>query len=159
MDTSHAAADKRLKVLDVAMKRHQYRQDALIEVLHKAQGLFGFLGKDVLMHVARSLKLPPSRVYGVATFYHLFTLAPQGQHSCVICMGTACFVKGAGAILDAVETMAGVKAGGTTRDGKLSVVTARCIGACGIAPAAVFDGEAAGQQTPESVCARLKGCL
>jgi bidirectional [NiFe] hydrogenase diaphorase subunit len=152
-------ADKRLKVLDVAMKRHQYRQDALIEVLHKAQGLFGFLGKDILMHVARGLKLPPSRVHGVATFYHLFTLAPQGEHSCVVCMGTACFVKGAGAILDTVEKQAGVKAGCTTRDGKLSVLTARCIGACGIAPAVVIDGEATGHQTPEAVAARLKGCL
>ena len=152
-------ADKRLKVLDVAMKRHQHRQDALIEVLHKAQGLFGFLAKDVLMHIARGLKLPPSRVYGVATFYHLFTLAPQGEHSCVVCMGTACFVKGADRILQGVEGLAGVKAGGTTRDGTLSVLTARCIGACGIAPAVVFDGEAAGQQTPESVTTHLKRWL
>jgi bidirectional [NiFe] hydrogenase diaphorase subunit len=150
------AADKRFKVLDVAMKRHQYRQDALIEVLHKAQGLFGFLGKDVLMHVARGLKLPPSRVYGVATFYHLFHLAPKGEHSCVVCMGTACFVKGADRILKAVEEMAGVPAGGTTPDGKLSILTARCIGACGIAPAVVLDGEAAGQQTPQGVCSRIR---
>jgi bidirectional [NiFe] hydrogenase diaphorase subunit len=157
--TQATAGDKRYKVLDVAMKRHQFQPDALIEVLHKAQGLFGFLDTQVLRYVARGLKLPPSRVYGVATFYHLFTLKPQGEHSCVVCMGTACFVKGADRILKAVEDMAGVKSGATTADGKLSVLTARCIGACGIAPAVVFDSEAAGQQTPEAVVRRLKGWL
>ena len=87
--------DKRFRILDVAMKRHQYQPDSLIEVLHKAQELFGFLDAGVLHYVARGLRLPPSRVYGVVTFYHLFTLKPQGEHTCVVCMGTACFVKGA----------------------------------------------------------------
>src|SRR5262249_34017647 len=96
------------------MKRHQFQPDALIEILHKAQGLFGLLDTPVLRHVARGLKLPPSRVYGVATFYPLFTLKPQGEHSCVVCMGTACFVKGADQILKAVEDVAGVKSGSTT---------------------------------------------
>ncbi|MGL4552523.1 MAG: bidirectional hydrogenase complex protein HoxE [Gemmataceae bacterium] len=155
--TQTAAPDKRLKVLDVTMKRHQFQQDALIEVLHKAQDLFGYLDPSVLRYVARGLRLPPSRVYGVATFYHLFTLKPQGEHTCVVCMGTACFVKGAGQILTAVEALAGVKAGGTTADRKLSVLTARCIGACGIAPAVVFDGATAGQLTPDEVVGRLKG--
>ena len=155
--TLTAAPDKRYKVLDVTMKRHQFQQDALIEVLHKAQDLFGYLDRAVLMHVARGLRLPPSRVYGVATFYHLFTLEPQGEHSCVVCMGTACFVKGADRILKAVEDLAGVPAGVTTPDGKLSVLTARCIGACGIAPAVVLDRTTAGQQTPESVVRQLKG--
>lgn len=159
MNASPTAADKRYKVLDVTMKRHQYQQDALIEVLHKAQDLFGFLDHEVLRYVARGLRLPPSRVYGVATFYHLFTLEPHGEHSCVVCMGTACFVKGAEHILKAVEDLAGVSAGATTADGKLSVLTARCIGACGIAPAVVFDRTTAGQQTPESVIGRLKGWL
>jgi bidirectional [NiFe] hydrogenase diaphorase subunit len=158
-DPSPPAPDKRLKILDVAMKRHQFQPDALIEVLHKAQELFGFLDTGVLRYVARGLKLPPSRVYGVATFYHLFSLRPQGEHSCVVCMGTACFVKGAGRLLDVVEKRAGVKAGETTRDRKLSVLTARCIGACGIAPAVVYDGATAGQQTPEDVARQLKGWL
>jgi bidirectional [NiFe] hydrogenase diaphorase subunit len=157
--TDHPSGDKRFKILDVAMKRHQYQADALIEVLHKAQELFGYLEADVLLYVARGLKQPPSRVYGVATFYHLFTLKPQGEHTCVVCMGTACFVKGAERLLAAVEQQAHVKAGGTTPDRKLSVLTARCIGACGIAPAVVYDGSTAGNQTPEDVTRQLKGWL
>jgi bidirectional [NiFe] hydrogenase diaphorase subunit len=157
--TAAAGADKRLKILDVAMKRQQYQHDALIEVLHKAQQLFGFLDAGVLRHVARGLRLPPSRVYGVATFYHLFSLKPQGEHTCVVCMGTACFVKGADRLLRAVEEAAHVKAGETTPDGRLSVLTARCIGACGIAPAVVYDGVTAGQQTPDTVARQLKGWL
>jgi bidirectional [NiFe] hydrogenase diaphorase subunit len=153
---SHPSGDKRFKILDATMKRWQFQQDALIEVLHKAQELFGYLELDVLLYVARDLKLPPSRVYGVATFYHLFTLKPQGEHTCVVCMGTACFVKGAERLLAAVEEIAHLKPGETTADNKLSLLTARCIGACGIAPAVVYDGAAAGWQTPEAVAARVK---
>ena len=102
---AHPSGDKRFKILDTTLKRCQFQQDALIEVLHKAQELFGFLETDVLLYVARGLKLPPSRVYGVATFYHLFTLKPQGEHTCVVCMGTACFVKGADRLLAAVEAV------------------------------------------------------
>ena len=90
----HASGDKRFKILEAHMKKHQFKQDALIEVLHKAQELFGYLEDDLLLFVAYKLKLPASRVYGVATFYHFFTLKPQGRHTCVVCMGTACYVKG-----------------------------------------------------------------
>ena len=93
----HPSGDKRFKMLDVAMKRHQFQPDALIEVLHTAQELFGYLDDDVLVYVGRSLRVPLSRVYGVATFYNFFSLKPQGEHTCVVCMGTACYVKGAGA--------------------------------------------------------------
>src|SRR5262245_45918628 len=82
-DRTHPSGDRRFKVLDVTMRRHQFQPDALIEVLHKAQDLFGYLELDVLLYIARGLRLPPSRVYGVATFYHLFTLKPQGEHTCV----------------------------------------------------------------------------
>ncbi len=156
---AHPSGDKRFKILDTTLKRCQFQQDALIEVLHKAQELFGFLEMDVLLYVARGLKLPPSRVYGVATFYHLFTLNPPGEHTCVVCMGTACFVKGADRLLAAVEACAGVKAGETTPDDKLSLLTARCIGACGIAPVVVYDKTTAGQQTPQAAVARLKEWL
>ena len=152
----HASGDKRFKILDTALKRHQYRPDALIEVLHKAQELFGYLELDVLLYVARGLKLPPSRVYGVATFYHLFTLRPQGEHACVVCLGTACFVKGADRLLQAAEARAGVKAGETTADKRLSLLTARCIGACGIAPAVTYDGHVAPKQTPEVALEKIK---
>ncbi len=156
---AHPSGDKRFKILDTTLKRCQFQQDALIEVLHKAQELFGYLEMDVLLYVARGLKLPPSRVYGVATFYHLFTLKPQGEHTCVVCMGTACFVKGADRLLAAVEAFAHVRAGETTPDKKLSLTTARCIGACGIAPAVVFDQTTAGHATPEAVVEHLKGWL
>lgn len=143
-------------MLEVTLKRHQYQQDALIETLHKAQELFGYLEDDLLLYIAHSLKLPPSRVYGVATFYHLFSLAPQGVHVCTICTGTACYVKGAAKILATVEEYARISAGKTTSDKKLSLLTARCLGACGVAPAIVFDGTVCGHQTPESACDRLK---
>jgi len=129
--------------------------DALIEVLHKAQELFGYLEDDVLLFVAHHLKLPPSRVYGVATFYHFFTLKPQGEHTCVVCMGTACYVKGADKVVEAIEKFAKIKPGETTPDNKLSLLTARCIGACGIAPAVVYDGAVTPRQTPETALEKI----
>jgi bidirectional [NiFe] hydrogenase diaphorase subunit len=141
----HPSGDKRFKLLDVAIKRHQFRPDALIEVLHNAQELFGFLDNDVLLYVGRALRVPPSRVYGVATFYNFFSMKPPGRHTCVVCMGTACYVKGAGQILQALEDKHGIRSGETTPDGNVSLVTARCLGACGLAPAVVFDGEVAGK--------------
>ncbi len=152
----HASGDKRFKILEAHMKKHLYKQEALIEVLHKAQELFGYLEDDLLLFVAYKLKLPASRVYGVATFYHFFTLKPQGRHTCVVCMGTACYVRGADKVLAAVENEAGLKAGETTPDKELSVMTARCIGACGIAPAVVYDGTVTPRQTPESALERIK---
>lgn len=152
-----AAADKRLRILDATIKRQQHRQDALIEVLHAAQQLFGFLEPGLLGHVSRQLKLPPSKVYGVATFYHFFTLKPHGEHTCVVCTGTACYVKGADALIHAVEKAAHVQAGETTADGKLSLLTARCLGACGIAPAVVLDETVKGHQTPETLLDEVKG--
>ena len=152
----HASGDKRFKILEAHMKKHQFKHDALIEVLHKAQELFGYLEDDLLLFIAYKLKLPASRVYGVATFYHFFTLKPKGRHTCVVCMGTACYVKGADKVLAAVEENARVKAGETTPDNELSLMTARCIGACGIAPAVVYDGAVTPRQTPASALEKIK---
>jgi len=149
-------SDKRYKILAAHIKKHLARHDALIEVLHKAQELFGYLDDNTLRFVAWKLKLPASRVSGVATFYHYFKLKAQGAHTCVVCLGTACYVKGADQVLAAVENGTGVKAGGTTSDGKVSVFTARCIGACGIAPAVVFDDVVAPRQTPETARDRIE---
>jgi len=156
---SHPSGDKRFKILDTHMKRHQHKADALIEVLHKAQELFGYLENDLLLYIAHSLKLPPSRVYGVATFYHFFTLKPKGVHTCVVCMGTACYVRGADKLMAAVEHAAQIKSGETTPDNQLSLLTARCIGACGIAPAVVYDGTVTPRQTAESALEHLKPWL
>lgn len=153
----HASGDKRFQILETHMKKHQFKQDALIEVLHKAQELFGYLEDDLLLFVAYKLKLPASRVYGVATFYHFFTLKPQGRHTCVVCMGTACYVRGADKVLAAIEAETGIKPGETTPDNEMSLLTARCIGACGIAPAVVYDGSVTPRQTPEATLERLKG--
>ena len=155
----HPSGDKRFKILDTHMKRLQFQGDALIEVLHKAQELFGFLDDGLLMYVAHNLKLPPSRVYGVATFYHYFHLKPQGLHSCVICMGTACYVKGGDKVLAAIENRTGIKSGETTPDNQISLLTARCIGACGVAPAVVYDGTVTPRQTPETALEHIEGWL
>ena len=155
----HASGDKRFKILEAHMKKHQFKHDALIEVLHKAQELFGYLEDDLLLFIAYKLKLPASRVYGVATFYHFFTLNPKGKHTCVVCMGTACYVKGADQVLAAIEEKARIKAGETTPDNEVSLLTARCIGACGIAPAVVYDGTVTPRQNPASALEKLKGWL
>lgn len=152
----HASGDKRFKILEAHMKRHQFRHDALIEVLHKAQELFGYLEDDLLLFISYKLKLPPSRVYGVATFYHFFTLKPQGEHTCVVCLGTACYVKGADKIVAAVGREVGIQPGETTPDNKVSLLSARCIGACGIAPAVVLDGAVTPRATPEAVLERIR---
>jgi bidirectional [NiFe] hydrogenase diaphorase subunit len=157
--TPASGGDNRLKILEATMKRNQYRPDALIEVLHKAQELYGFLSPALLTMIARSLRLPPSRVYGVATFYHFFSLAPQGEHTCTICLGTACYVRGAGDLMAAAEAAAGVGSGKTTADGRLSLASARCLGACGIAPAVIVDGVVAGHATPQDLTARLTALL
>src|SRR5262245_14287077 len=144
-------------MLDASMKRHRFAQDALIEVLHTAQELFGFLQPDILYYVAHHLKLPPSRVYGVATFYHFFSFTPKGEHTCVVCLGTACYVKGAAHVLAALEKRFGLHAGETGKDGKVSLLTARCLGACGLAPAVVFDGATAGMVDAEGALGHVKG--
>lgn len=154
--SGHPSGDKRFKRLDITMKRNQYRGDALIEVLHVAQEAFGYLEEDVLTYIARGLKLPLSRVYGVATFYHLFSLKPGGAHSCVVCMGTACYVKGGGQVMEALQNKLGIEAGETTEDGQVSLMAARCLGACGIAPAVVFDGAVAGKLDPDTALTKIQ---
>ncbi len=153
---THPSGDDRFARIDEAMQKHAFEQDALIEVLHAAQEHFGYLRTDLLHYIAHGLKLPPSRVYGVATFYHLFTLAPRGEHTCVVCTGTACYVRGVDRLIAAIESETGAVPGGTTPDGQISLEVARCVGACGIAPVVVFDGNAEGGQTEESTLDRIR---
>ncbi|MFI5381015.1 MAG: bidirectional hydrogenase complex protein HoxE [Tepidisphaerales bacterium] len=149
------STDKRWKIVEATARRHGNAGHALIETLHTVQETFGYLDETALTYVARLLRLPQSKVYGVATFYHFFTLKPQGKHTCVVCMGTACYIRGANEALAQIEKKYGVKAGQTTADGNLSVVQARCIGSCGLAPAFVFDGEVAGKLDAKAVIERL----
>jgi len=141
------------------MRRHGHESTALIETLHAAQAAYGYLDTDVLRAVAAALRVPPSQAYGVATFYHFFTLKPPGVHTCVVCMGTACYIKGAPALMAAVDAVAHVQPGETTQDGQVSLLTARCLGSCGLAPVAVFDGEVVGRVTPEPTRERIRTWL
>ena len=150
------STDARWKLVTAVMRRHGYKPNALIETLHCAQEAFGYLEPEALDFVAASLGVPPSKVYGVATFYHFFTLKPQGEHTCVVCTGTACYIKGAADILEAIQKEFGLEPGETTADNKLSLLTARCFGSCGLAPAATFDGEVVGKLTPETAVDRIR---
>lgn len=145
--------------VDRALKRSQYSQDALIEILHTAQETFGFLGEDTLTYIAHELKLPLSWVYGVASFYHHFNLKPQGEHSCNVCMGTACFVKRAGEIVETLEREFRVKAGETTSDGTFSLNIVRCLGNCGLAPMVIMDGKVHARQNAESMLEECRKVL
>jgi bidirectional [NiFe] hydrogenase diaphorase subunit len=155
--SDHPSGDRRFKLLDAAMKKHRYRADALLEVLHAAQGLFGHLEVDLLYYIAHHLKQPLSRVYGVATFYHFFTFTPKATHSCVVCLGTACYVKGGALVQSALEQELGIKAGETRADGQASLQIARCLGTCGLAPLAIFDSTVAGNVTAERARDHVKG--
>ncbi|MBZ0286779.1 MAG: bidirectional hydrogenase complex protein HoxE [Anaerolineae bacterium] len=148
--------DKRWRIVNATMRRYGHEPDALIETLHSVQEAFGYLDDESLYYVASTLHLPLSRVYGAATFYNYFTLKPQGEHNCVVCLGTACYIKGAPQILEAIDNLAHIKPGETTEDKKASLLVARCLGTCGLAPAAVFDGEVVGKLTPDDAVDRIE---
>lgn len=154
--SSQRAEDKRLRMIDRTMRLHGHAPHALIETLHAVQRAYGFLDLDIMKYVARCLSVPLSRVYSVATFYQFFTLKPQGEHTCVFCKGTACHIGGTTEILRKVEALLEIHPGETTPDGKISLLTARCIGSCGLAPAGVFDGTIIGNLTPDTVDSKLQ---
>lgn len=148
--------DKRWKILDGAMRRHGYSPRALIETLHAAQGAFGYLDQATLAYVASWLRVPLSKAFGVATFYHLFRMRPAGKHTCLVCTGTACHIKGAGRIVKDLETKFSVAVGETTPDGEVTLLAAHCIGRCGVAPAAVLDEYFIDRATTERIMARVE---
>jgi bidirectional [NiFe] hydrogenase diaphorase subunit len=116
------------------MCRHGRQSHILIDSLHTVQGSFGYLDLEVLRYVAAALRVPLNQIYGVAAFYHLFNPKPQGEHTCVVRLGTACYIKGAANIVAAIGQAEHVKAGETTAGGQLSLLSARCLGSCGLAP-------------------------
>ena len=148
--------DNRKVMLEKVMKEHDYKESSLLEILHKAQELYGYIDKNLLAFVAESLKLPPSHVYGVAAFYNYFRLKQPGEHIVTTCMGTACYVKGGEEIISAVEREFNVTRGNSTADGRLSLFITRCIGACAMAPSIVVDDEVIGKATKEAVIERIK---
>ena len=139
-----SSGDKRWRMVDARIRRLGHTPDSLIEVLHTAQEAFGYLDRETLAYVSDVLGVPPSRAYGVATFYSYFTMKPQGEHTCVICTGTACYINGAKNILAGLARERNLKPGETTADNKVSLLTARCLGACSLAPAVVFDDNVQG---------------
>jgi bidirectional [NiFe] hydrogenase diaphorase subunit len=143
--------DKRWKIVDATVRRVGPHSRGLIETLHTVQEAFGYLDETALRYVAASLRVPLSRAYGVATFYHFFTLKPAGEHTCVICLGTACYIKGAPQLVDVVKHDLGIALGETTANGKISVLSARCLGSCGLAPAVVYDSVVAGKVTSAQI--------
>jgi bidirectional [NiFe] hydrogenase diaphorase subunit len=147
--------DKRWKIVEATARRHGREPHALIETLHTVQETFGYLDESALRFVGGLLRVPLSRVYGAATFYHFFTLKPKGRHTCVVCTGTACYIKGAAALLTAIEARHGIKPGETTPDGELSLLTARCLGSCGLAPAVVLDSAVLGKIGPDDMLGRI----
>lgn len=158
-DDVHPSGDERFDLVDRHLRRVHYAQDQLIETLHVAQDVFGYLSEDVLIYVARAFRLPPSKVFGVATFYQLFEFEPPGDHSCTVCTGTACFVKGANDIVDAVAGAYDVVVGSTSQDRRVTLNSARCLGSCGLAPVVVLDGEVLPHQTSDSTLQRLAGAI
>jgi bidirectional [NiFe] hydrogenase diaphorase subunit len=149
--TTHPSGDARFGSLDETIAHYHYDPTALIQVLHAAQQLFGYLSADVLRYIATALKLPVSQVYGVVTFYHFFTMVPRGKHQILVCTGTTCHVRGSKAILAQIEQELGVKEGETTKDNLFSLNSARCIGACALAPAMSVGDDVYGRLSPGKV--------
>lgn len=131
--------------------RHKGQPGATMPVLQAAQEIFGYLPEEVQIIIAEGLDIPLSEVYGVASFYAQFSMNPKGEHQISICLGTACYVKGAGDILAEVEKKLGIKAGGITPDGRFSLDACRCIGACGLAPVMTIGPDVYGRLTPDQV--------
>ncbi len=149
--------DKRWRIVDGTARRNGLNRHALIETLHTVQEAFGYIDDVALRFVAKRLRVPLSAAYGVATFYHFFTLKPKGKHTCVVCQGTACYIKGAPKLIETMGEKYDIQLGETTEDGEVSLMGARCVGACGLAPAVVFDGDVAGKVTSEQMVEKIEG--
>lgn len=150
-----AQDDARLKRIQTALKRCEARPDALIEILHIVEESYGYVPLWMMAFLAKEMKVPASRIYGVVTFYHFFSLKPKGEHSCVVCTGTACHVKGSMKVLNQIEDEFSVRAGETTADGKLGLQTARCLGCCSLGPVAVMDNQIIPKAEPEKMVALI----
>ena len=135
--------------LDEILKKYQGVEGALIPVLQDTQNTYGYLPKEVIYHIAEQLEIPVSQIYGVVTFYSQFHLTARGKHVIRVCLGTACHVRGAKAILQSIENQLAIKAGSTTPDLLFTLETVACIGACGLAPVLMINEDTYGRLTPE----------
>ena len=127
------------------VSQKEYSESYLIAVLHKVQSMFGYLPQELMDEVAEKMQIPTAHIWGVATFYHYFNLKPIGKHTVSVCMGTACYVKGADKILQAIKKHLGIEVGETTDDKLFTLQEARCLGGCGIAPVLMIDDKIYGE--------------
>lgn len=148
--------DQRYDQLDKVIAQYRNEPGPLIPVLHKAQKIFGYLPREVQLYVADKLDIPVKEVAGVVSFYSFFSTTPRGEHTIGLCMGTACYVKGADAISAKIKEELGIKPGETTGDGKFTFQITRCLGACGLAPVMTIDDDVFGRLTPEKIPEILK---
>jgi len=133
------------------VKAQPHPDSYLITILHKAQGLYGYLSQELMDEVANSMGIPTAHIWGVATFYHYFNLTPKGKHTISVCLGTACYVKGAEDILNTIKQELKINLGQTSEDKLFSLQEARCLGACGLAPVVMIDGKIHGDLTPKKM--------
>ncbi|HOM02189.1 MAG TPA: NADH-quinone oxidoreductase subunit NuoE [Acetivibrio sp.] len=143
--------DSRDQKLQEIIEKYKNTRGALVPVLHEAQEVYGYLPLEVQKKIAEGLNVPLSEVYGVVTFYTQFSLNPKGKYKIQICMGTACYVKGSGAILEKFKEKLEIDVGGCTSDGKFSLEACRCIGACGLAPVIMINDDVYGRLVPDDV--------
>ena len=146
-----------LAPLGALLDEYREKKGALIPVLQKAQEIYGYLPREVLVEIARGMRVPLSRIYGVVTFYAQFYLTRRGRHIVRQCDGTACHVRGSAKIIDAIEKELSIKAGETTPDYKATYEVVYCLGSCGLAPVAVVDGNVTGKLVPERMVGLVRG--
>jgi NADP-reducing hydrogenase subunit HndA len=143
--------DEKGQKLQQVINKYKDTRGALIPVLHEAQEIYGYLPLHVQKAISEGLNVPLSEIYGVVTFYTQFSLEPKGEYKIQLCLGTACYVKGAGKILDKLKEKLGIDVGNCTEDGKFSLEACRCIGACGLAPVMTINEDVYGRLTPEDI--------
>lgn len=141
--------------LDKVIEQHKDQRGSLISVLHKAQGIFGYLPEEVQAYIAEKMDIPLSEIYGVVTFYALFTMNKKGKYTFNVCLGTACYVKGSGKLLEKLQEELGIGVGETTEDGMFSIECCRCVGACGLAPVITINDKVHGHLVPEDIPALI----
>ena len=144
-------SESKINFIKEVCKSYGNKAGEVINVLHKVQGEFGYLPAEVQELVAKELNIPVSRVYGIVSFYSFFTMTPKGEHPISVCLGTACYVRGAEKVLDELKRQLGINVGEVTPDGKFSLTCLRCVGACGLAPVIEVGEKVYGRMTPDRV--------
>lgn len=151
MSTTCECLDEKYQELEKVLDQYRGQKNALITVLHRAQELFGYLPQDVQMKTAEALEVPLAEVYGVVTFYALFSTKPKGKYKIGACKGTACYVRGSERVLERIEKELGVRAGDTTPDAKFSLEIVRCLGACGLGPVIMVNDDVHARLKPDKI--------